>query len=318
MLLLFGLMPLPTLLLGPSSPRATLRRAQPARAQLSAAAMYKPPPPGALVEGKIVTCVVIGPAPEPVNYSYLVDIGMPQPALLPAGEVCLLPNATRGQGYRKLEPGEVYEGQILGGFSDDAVNVSLARVQRSVAWKRVQQIEEEDVTYNATVLMLSDDGATVAVEQLPAFVPWSHWHLPGGTPGQPPAEPDALLGSELPVKFLEVDPQRRTLVASNRRVQLQSMIAELSPGMVVGGRVTALKGYGALVRLDESGVDGLLHISQISQGYVRNVSAILAVGDAVRCVVLKVDADDGSVALSTKRLESRPGEMLNRSAAAAA
>lgn len=106
--------------------------------------------------------------------------------------------------------------------------------------------------------------------------------------------------------------------ASNRRVQLQSMIAELSPGQVVGGRVTALKEYGALVRLDESGVDGLLHISQISQGYVRNVSAILAVGDAVRCVVLKVDAEDGSVALSTKRLEARPGEMLTRSPGAAA
>lgn len=207
-----GLIPTPTLLLGQSPPRAMLRRTQASRvSQLSAAATYKPPPPGALVEGKIVTCVVIGPAPEPVNYSYLVDIGTPQPALLPAGEVCLLPNATRGQGYRKLEPGEVYEGQILAAV-DNEVNISLARVQRSVAWKRVQQLEAEDIAYNATVLKLSDAGATVAVEQLAAFVPWSHWRLPGGTPGQLPTELDTLIGSELPVKFLEVDPQRRTLV----------------------------------------------------------------------------------------------------------
>lgn len=278
--------------------------------------MYKPPRPDALNVGQIVICTVLGPAPA---RGYFVDIGSPQPALLPAAEVCLMPNATgRGQGWRKLEPGEVYEGQIIAAEAD-AINVSLARAQRSVAWKRVQQLADEDVSLNATVLRLSDAGATVAIERLAGFVPWSHWHLPGGTPGVAPEEPEALIGTELAVKFLEVEQQTNRLVASNRRVQLQQKIAELAPGQVVSGRVTAIKEYGAVVRLEEGGLDGLLHISQISQAYVRDVSAVFSVGDAVRCVVLKLDAVDGSVSLSTKRLEQRAGDMLrnNRTAAPA-
>lgn len=231
-----------------------------------------------------------------------------------------MPNVTKqgthskpGQGWRQLEPGDVYEAQIIGVSGDD-INVSLACAQRSVAWRRVKQIDEEDVAYNATVLRVSEAGATVAVERLPAFVPWSHWHRPSGTPG----ELASLIGSELRVKFLEVDRQAGRLMASNRRVQLQERLAELSPGQVVSGTVKALKEYGAVVRLSDDGLDGLLHISQISQAFVSNVSAILSVGDSVRCVVIKVDARDGSVSLSTKRLEQRPGDMLRNQTAAAA
>jgi len=321
-------MPLPLLvpsLLGLLVSRPlSVRRAPPRSPSLHASAtFYKPPLPASLAAGEIVTCTVLGPAP---GKGYFVDIGTPQPAVLPAAEVCLLPNVTGqgshsklGQGWRQLEPGDVYEGQILR-VDGEEVNVSLASAQRSVAWSRVMQLEDEDVAYNATVLRLSDAGATVAVERLAAFVPWSHWHFPNGRP-ESPAALAALVGTELRVKFLEVDRQAGRLVASNRRVQLQRRLAELAPGQVVSGTVTTLKEYGAVVRLEEegggSGLDGLLHISQISQAYVRNVSEVFGAGDAVRCVVIKVDASDGSVSLSTKRLEQRPGDMLrNRTLAA--
>lgn len=275
--------------------------------------MYKPPSPTTLNVGQIVPCTVLGPAPA---RGYFVDIGSTQPALLPAAEVCLLPNATGsrvGQGWADLEPGDVYEGQIIA-VNDADVNVSLAQAQRSVAWKRVRQLADEDIAINGTVLRLTDAGATVAIQRLPVFVPWSHWHLPGGTPGQPPKAPVGLIGTDLPVKFLEVDQQENRLVASNRRVQLQQNIAGLAPGQVVSGTVSAVKEYGVVVSLEESGLDGLLHISQISQAYVRNVSAVFSVGDAVRCVVIKFDAKDGSISLSTKRLEQRPGDMLRQPA----
>jgi small subunit ribosomal protein S1 len=293
----------------------SVRRAPPRSVlRLDATAFYKPPTPASLGLDEIVTCTVLGPAPAS---GYFVDIGSAKPALLPAADVCLLPNVTKkgthskpGQGWRELEAGDVYEGQIIGVSGDD-INVSLACAQRSVAWRRVKQIEDEDVAYNATVLRVSEAGATVSVERLPAFVPWSHWHRPGETPEQL----SSLIGSEIRVKFLEVDRQSKRLMASNRRVQLQERLAELAPGQVVSGTVTAIKDYGAVVRLSDDGLDGLLHISQISQGFVNNVSAILALGQEVRCVVIKVDARDGSVSLSTKRLEQRPGDMLAAAAA---
>jgi small subunit ribosomal protein S1 len=101
---------------------------------------------------------------------------------------------------------------------------------------------------------------------------------------------------------------------SNRRVRLESATALLEPGGVVDGTVKSLRTYGAVVTL-ESGVEALLHVSQISQVFVQNVSDVLGEGDAVRCVVIKVDADDGSISLSTKMLESKPGEMLRNASA---
>ena len=314
MLLLHSL--LPTGLLVGRPPTSVVRRAGLPQA---CTATYKPPTPASIAEGEIVTCTVLGPAP---GKGYFVDIGSKQPALLPAAEVCLLPNVTGsgshskvGQGWRQLEPGDIYEGQIIGVSGDD-INVSLASAQRSVAWRRLKQLEDGDIAYNATVLRVSDAGATVEVERLAAFVPWSHWHLPGAAGSRPDA-PEALIGTELRVKFLEVDRQAGRLMASNRRVQLQARLAELAPGQVVSGTVTAVKEYGAVVRLSEDGLDGLLHISQISQSFVPDISAIFSVGDSVRCVVIKVDAGDGSVSLSTKRLEQRAGDMLrNRTVAA--
>ena len=87
------------------------------------------------------------------------------------------------------------------------------------------------------------------------------------------------------------------------------MMEELEPGAIVEGTVKTIKSFGAVVTLG-SGLEGLLHVSQISQEFVQDVSKVLAEGDAVRCVLLSVDSDDASVKLSTKMLETKPGEML--------
>ena len=84
--------------------------------------------------------------------------------------------------------------------------------------------------------------------------------------------------------------------------------------MVVDGTVKQIKEYGAVVKL-ESGLEGLLHVSQISKVFVQNVSAVLAPGDPVRCIVIKVGAEDGSLKLSTKMLEKKPGEMTRNASA---
>jgi len=202
--------------------------------------------------------------------------------------------------------GAVLEGQILS-MDGATVNVSFARRQTNLAWQRVSQLADLDVTIEATVLRLSEVGATLEIEGLSAFLPWSHWAMP------PDQRSWTLHGTRLPVKFLEADRSRKRLVVSNRRVRLESATA-LEPGSVIDGTVKELKPYGALVTLP-SGVEGLLHVSQISQVFVANVSSILAAGDAVRCVVIKVDADDGSISLSTKMLEGKPGEMLRNASA---
>ena len=279
------------------------------RACDSSEAFYKPPRLEKPLEvGQVIPCTVLA---KQVSGGYTVDVGAAQPAFLPKNEVALKPNQTvgrrdLGQGWAPLDPGMVFEASVMAVSADGVANVSLARLHRDIAWKRAAQLAEEDVTLQATVLRMSSIGATLDVEQLPAFLPWSHWPLPEAE------RTEAWFGAPLPVKFLEVDRLRSRLVVSHRRHTLEKAIDDLGlqPGAVVEGVVRKVSEVGATVRLAE-GVNGLLHVSQLSQVYVRNVSAAVAPGDAISCVIINVDASEGAIGLSTKMLEATPGEMLS-------
>jgi len=112
----------------------------------------------------------------------------------------------------------------------------------------------------------------------------------------------------------EAESRWARLVVSHRRFQLQERLEQLQPGALVDGTIDSIRPYGAIVTLAE-GLDGLLHISQVSKKYVRDVNDVLSPGTKIRGVVIKVDMSDGTVNLSTKMLESVPGEMIKGSAA---
>lgn len=285
-----------------------------------ATAFWKPPPldEETIQPGQVVPCTVLE-AHEPSG-GYLMDIGLSQPALLPRNEVRLLPNQTigrrdLGRGWAQLEPGEVFEAQVLapqGGVPITPgmrVNVSVARAQRRIAWQRAKQLADEDVTMEGTILRFSKEGATIDIEGLPAFLPWSHWQLPAER-----RTPD-LYGMSVAVKFLDVDMSRVRLVVSHRRFRLEQAMALLQPGAVVEGTVSSVLEFGATVQLANGLVEGLLHVSQVSELFVRNMSSIVAPGDVIQVVVIKVDPKDGSISLSTKRLEMTPGEIVRNASA---
>ena len=182
--------------------------------------IYTPPriDDSKLKVGSVVDAVVLGKLSplkgQRLFRGYVVDIGASEPALVPAMHVALNPNASigpsgvqLGQGWAELPVGAVLQGQILGladacdlSVNISCVNVSFARVQRNLAWQRVSQLFDVDATIGAKVLRLSDAGATLDVEGLPAFMPWSHWSVP------PEERTPALHGSMVPIKFLEVRP----------------------------------------------------------------------------------------------------------------
>jgi len=238
---------------------------------------------------------------------YRVDIGADGLALLPRDEVRLDANASvapgePAQGFAELVLGAVYEGEVLS-IDASGATVSLATVHRNLAWRRIVQLQTQDATYVATVLRVGKAGVTLDVEQLPAFLPWSHWHLPQDE------QRVGLVGTSLKVKMLELDRPRNRLVVSHRRFQLQERLEQLRPGQLIDGEVSSLRPYGAVVTIAD-GLDGLLHISQLSNVFVRDVAAVLTPGEKIRCVVIKVDSADGSVNLSTKMLEEKAGDLL--------
>eukprot|EP00355_Strombidium_rassoulzadegani_P003894 CAMPEP_0168628376 /NCGR_PEP_ID=MMETSP0449_2-20121227/11811_1 /TAXON_ID=1082188 /ORGANISM="Strombidium rassoulzadegani, Strain ras09" /LENGTH=359 /DNA_ID=CAMNT_0008670791 /DNA_START=42 /DNA_END=1122 /DNA_ORIENTATION=- len=183
---------------------------------------------------------------------------------------------------------------------DGEISLSLRQLELSVAWQRVRQLQEEDVTVMGKVLSLNRGGLLVNVEHIKGFVPTSQLSHR--------VNAENSLGKEIPLKFLEVDEERQRMVFSNRKATTEVPILEFKVGDVVEGVVESILPFGAFVNLGD--INGLLHISQISHELVNSVDKVLTPGDRLKVMILSKDREKGRVALSTRKLEPTPGDML--------
>lgn len=185
------------------------------------------------------------------------------------------------------------------------VVLSLAAVEVSVFWHRIRQLQEEDVTVHVKVDSANKGGLLVKYGPYDGFVPVSQFGAQITVENM-----DSLVGSEIPVKFLEVDEERERLVFSNKRASsgTTSELQGFKIGDVVQGVVQSVKPYGAFI--DLGGITGLLHLSQISHDRITSVDKILKEGDTLKVMILSQDKDRGRVTLSTKKLEVNAGDML--------
>ena len=240
----------------------------------------------------------------------LVDIGAKASAFLPAQEASLLAAATSSHHAASLPDliplDTPMDFQII---SDEDENgqllVSVKRIQYKKAWDQVVQLAADDAVLEAPVIAVNRGGAICLVEGLRAFLPGSH------LAGQLPDE--SLVGTSLPLKFLEVNPETNKLVVSNRKAVVEQQMADLSRGDVVDGIVKALKPYGAFVEV--GGMSGLLHISQVSYDRIEDLEKVLQPGMKVKCMIIDHDKVNGRIALATKPLEAQAGDMLRDSQA---
>ncbi|GAX80819.1 hypothetical protein CEUSTIGMA_g8254.t1 [Chlamydomonas eustigma] len=186
------------------------------------------------------------------------------------------------------------------------VILSLAANEASVFWQRMRQQQEENMTVQVKIESANRGGLLVKYGPYEGFIPVSQFG-----PQINPESMEALVGSELPVKFLEVDEDKERLVFSNKRVMGATYgdMQGYKIGDVVEGTVQSLRPYGAFVDLG-NGTIGLLHVSQISHDRIISVDKILREGDRLKVMVLSMDRQRGRVTLSTKKLEPTPGDML--------
>jgi len=225
-----------------------------------------------------------------------VDVGAKSLAYLPRGEISM--------GGMKAEdvlfPGLKREFTVskASTMASDVV-LSIKRMLIPTAWTRVRQMAELDVTLNGKILSHNRGGFIIEVDSLQGFLPFSQMATS--------VDKDEMVGKIIPVKFLEVDMENQRLVMSNRRAVASSFKKNYKVGDVVVGTVTALKPYGAFINL--GGVNGLLHISQISHDHVTSVQDVMDVGQKLKVMIMSRD-QNGRVSLSTKRLEPNAGDML--------
>jgi small subunit ribosomal protein S1 len=178
-------------------------------------------------------------------------------------------------------------------------------------WIWARELYEADDTVQLRVVGFNRGGALVEARSLRGFVPVSHLvslELEGGA--APRAEAlAALIGQELDLKVIEFDPERGRLIFSERAAQSApgkriEVMASLKPGDQVAGKATNITRFGVFV--DLGGVEGLIHVSELSWGRVRHPSDVAQVGDTLRVQVLSVDAEQGRIALSLKELQPDP------------
>ncbi|KAA8527335.1 hypothetical protein F0562_034950 [Nyssa sinensis] len=228
----------------------------------------------------------------------LVDITAKSSAYLPVREVCI--HNIKHVKEAGIVPGLREEFVIIGeNDADDSLILSLRSIQYDLAWERCRQLQAEDVVLKGKVVGANKGGVVAVVEGLRGFVPFSQIST------KSPAE--ELFDKDIPLKFVEVDEEQSRLVLSNRKAMADSQ-AQLGIGSVVTGTVQSLKPYGAFI--DIGGLNGLLHVSQISHDRVSDIATVLQPGDTLKVMILSHDRERGRVSLSTKKLEPTPGDMI--------
>lgn len=178
-------------------------------------------------------------------------------------------------------------------------------------WQKAQLALDQGELFCLKVSGVNRGGLLVDWNGLQGFVPASHLNEipPHHNPHERMTELTRYLGAALTVRLIEVDPQQSRLVFSERAASSDSsppaaMLNTLQPGDVCQGTVTNLTSFGAFV--DLGGVEGLIHISELSWDRVRHPNDVLHPGQEVEVHVLGVKPDVGRIALSLKRRRPNP------------
>lgn len=194
--------------------------------------------------------------------------------------------------------------------------LSLSRAQIAHDWHAAQALLDSQETIERQVIGCNKGGVIVQVGKLRGFVPGSQLAASRAT-DRTSTNPDsddrwaALVGQPLQLKAIEVDQKRNRLILSERAAlrdwrknQRERLLNELTEGDVCQGRVISLADFGAFV--DLGGIDGLVHLSELSWKRVAHPREMVEVGQEVEVYVLGVDRERQRVALSLKRLQPDP------------
>ncbi len=189
--------------------------------------------------------------------------------------------------------------------------------QETQDWEKIISLYENDEILPFEVRGYNRGGLLVVAEGIQGFVPVSHiLNLPCGLEEEPRMTCLAeFVGKNLDLKVIECDHNLERIVLSERAAKAgcgkrKQLFDTLKPGVRVQGTVTNITDFGVFI--DLGGVEGLVHLSEISWGRVQHPAEVVEVEDSVEAIVLQVCEENCRVALSMKRLQTNPWEQLEK------
>jgi 4-hydroxy-3-methylbut-2-enyl diphosphate reductase len=243
-----------------------------------------------------------------VNQSEIqVDIGRKQTGYVAASEYSNDPNANPAE---EVKIGDVLDLIILKtNDAEGTIQLSKKKFDAGQAWTNIIQAEEDGAVLEGKVIDVIKGGVLVLTSGVRVFVPASLTGTPRGEPL------DSLKGQAVRFRVIEVNKPRRRAVGSIRAVaQEERKAAERSfwetaeAGQVFKGKVKSLVSYGAFV--DIGGLDGMLHISELSWSRVKDPSEVLKVGDEAEVYIKSLDPEKKKISLGYRKAEDNPWEVL--------
>ncbi len=244
--------------------------------------------------GEIATGSVIGIESDGVY----VDIGGKAPGFMPKHECGLGVITNFKERFPKGLKLEVLVTREQN--ADGMVTISCRALELRKSWEKVVELEKEGQVVRIKVNGFNRGGVTCDLEGLRGFIPRSQL---GSRESH-----EALVGKTLAVAFIEVNPDTRKLILSEKKALIVAKFSELKLGQLVEGKVLSVKPYGFFV--DIGGISGLLHQSMITNGSLRSLREVFEQGDQLKALITELDIRRGRIGLNTALLESTPGEII--------
>ena len=213
---------------------------------------------------------------------------------------------SRGEDDHGLSVGdevEVYVDRVEN--ADGEAMLSRDRARREAAWDKLENEFGEGKRVEGRIFGRVKGGFTVDLDGAVAFLPGSQVDI------RPVRDVNPLMEVPQPFQILKMDRRRGNIVVSRRAVleetraeQRSELISDLAEGQVIEGVVKNITDYGAFV--DLGGIDGLLHVTDMSYKRVNHPSEVIAIGDTVKVQIVRINADTQRISLGMKQLESDP------------
>jgi len=244
--------------------------------------------------GEVVKGTVIGLESDGVY----VDIGGKAPGFMPKKECGLGAITNLKERFPKGLEVEVLVTREQN--ADGMVTISARAIALRQSWEKVRALEKDGKVVQVKVNGFNRGGVTCDLEGLRGFIPRSQL--------QEGEKHEGLVGKTLGVTFLEVNPDTRKLVLSEKKATTAARFADLEVGQLVEGVVASVKPYGFFV--DLGGISGLLHHRFVTGGQVRDLREVFDEGERLQALITELDPGRGRIALNTALLEGQPGELL--------
>lgn len=249
--------------------------------------------------GDKVTGTVLKITPNEVH----VDLGVKHAAYIPTHELSDDPSFNAEE---SIHVGDDIEAVVVRvNDAEGTIVLSKKRVDQMKGWESIEDAKENKTIIEGKVNEENKGGVVANAFGIRVFIPASQTGIPKGQPLS------QLVGQTARFRITEINRQRKRVVGSIRAVQQEERRAaaekvwsEIEVGNEYTGTVKSLTSYGAFV--DIGGVDGMIHISELSWGRIKHPSEVVNVGDTVNVYVIGLDRENKKISLGYKRPEDNP------------